>query len=93
MAHSFLVHNEGDHVGVAVREVAPDGLIDGVLMDTNGVVQLRALDPIPLGHKIALVDLEPDAQVIEYGVRIGIATQPIKQGQHVHTHNIRSARW
>jgi (2R)-sulfolactate sulfo-lyase subunit alpha len=31
--------------------------------------------------------------VIEYGVRIGVTRQPIQAGQHVHVHNIRSARW
>jgi (2R)-sulfolactate sulfo-lyase subunit alpha len=39
------------------------------------------------------VDLAADAEVIEYGVRVALARQPIKAGQLVHVHNVRSARW
>jgi (2R)-sulfolactate sulfo-lyase subunit alpha len=38
-------------------------------------------------------DIAKNDEVIEYGTRIGIATQDISKGDYVHTHNIRSARW
>jgi (2R)-sulfolactate sulfo-lyase subunit alpha len=91
-APAFLIHNEGDHVAVAVQDVEP-GEREAVYMDSDRAVALRVADPIPLGHKVALVDLPEGAEVTEYGVRIGLTRQPITAGQWVHVHNIRSARW
>ena len=88
----FLVHNEGDHVGVAVRDVDP-GPVTAVYMDSDREAPLEATEPIPLGHKIALEDLDAGADVTEYGVRVGITRAAIRRGALVHTHNIRSARW
>ncbi len=91
-APHFLVHNEGDHVAVAVQDVEP-GRVRAVYMDSDREVELEALEAIPLGHKVALADLGADADVIEYEVRVGLTRQPIKKGRLVHTHNLRSARW
>jgi (2R)-sulfolactate sulfo-lyase subunit alpha len=93
MTHGFLVHKEGDYVGVAVRDLDSDEEVTGMMMDTNRVVTVRAIEPIPLGHKVALQDVESGTQVIEYGFPIGKATQPIRVGNLVHIQNIRSARW
>ncbi len=91
-APKFLIHNEGDAVAVAVQDVAP-GEGEAVYMDSDRAVTIRATEAIPLGHKVALVDLEERDEVIEYGVRIGVTRQSIQAGQHVHVHNVRSARW
>lgn len=91
-APAFLAHNEGDHVAVAVQDVAP-GQHDAVFMDTDRVLQVLVTERIPLGHKVALVDLAADAPVMEYGVRVGLAREDIRAGQLVHVHNMRSARW
>jgi (2R)-sulfolactate sulfo-lyase subunit alpha len=91
-APQFLVHNEGDHVAVAAEDVAP-GKGQAVYMDSDRAITVVVTEAIPLGHKVALVDLGEGAEVVEYGVRIGVTRQPIQAGQHVHVHNIRSARW
>ena len=91
-APHFLVHNEGDHVGVAVQDVEP-GLARVVYMDSERASDLQVVEAVPLGHKVALADMGEGADVIEYGVRIGLTRQAIKQGQLVHVHNIRSVRW
>lgn len=46
---------------------------------------------IPAGHKIARSDIQPGQPVLKYGEPIGIASQLIKAGQWVHTHNLTSA--
>ena len=89
---AFLVHNEGDDVGVAVEDVGPGEAV-AVYMDSDRETTVEALEPIPLGHKIALADLGPSADVIEYGVRVGRTRAPIGRGRLVHVHNVRSARW
>lgn len=43
------------------------------------------------GHKYALCDIEKGSQVIKYGYPIGIATDNIKEGEHVHSHNVKTA--
>jgi altronate hydrolase len=43
---------------------------------------------IPRGHKVALHDLAAGDEVHKYGQLIGVATQPIRAGEHVHTHNL-----
>ena len=42
------------------------------------------------GHKTALCDIEKGADVVKYGYPIGKATQDIKQGEHVHSHNMKT---
>ena len=43
------------------------------------------------GHKYALCDIEKGSQVIKYGFPIGVATDNIKAGEHVHSHNLKTA--
>ncbi|WP_319799766.1 UxaA family hydrolase [Roseobacter weihaiensis] len=43
---------------------------------------------IPFGHKVALCRIAKGSEVIKYGVVIGRATSAIRQGEHVHVHNI-----
>lgn len=88
----FLVHNEGDHVAVAVQDVEPE-TARIVYMDSDREATVQVVEPVPLGHKVALIDLAGGADVIEYGVRVGRTREAIGAGRHVHVHNIRSARW
>jgi (2R)-sulfolactate sulfo-lyase subunit alpha len=53
---------------------------------------VRLTEPVPLGHKLALTDIAAGQQIIEYGQPVGMATRDIRQGDHVHVHNVRSAR-
>lgn len=91
--HKFMVHEKGDDVGVATEDIREREDVTGVYMDTGETLQVEARGDIPLSHKIALSDITKADEVIEYGTRIGVATQAISVGEYVHTHNIRSARW
>ena len=42
------------------------------------------------GHKYALCDIAKGENVIKYGNPIGHATEDIKKGSHVHTHNMKT---
>jgi (2R)-sulfolactate sulfo-lyase subunit alpha len=91
-APAFLAHNEDDAVAVAVQDVSP-GERSVVYMDSDREMRIAVLEEVPLGHKVALVDLDVGAEVVEYGVCVALARRPIKAGQLVHVHNVRSARW
>jgi (2R)-sulfolactate sulfo-lyase subunit alpha len=88
----FLAHHDGDVVAVAVRDLEP-GLVEGGYLRSSESIALELSDPVPLGHKVALTDLEAGEDVIEYGLRVGVTTEKISRGSYVHIHNIRSARW
>lgn len=88
----FLAHHEGDDVAVAVRDLTP-GTVEGGYLRGPASISLELLHEVPLGHKLALVDIEPGQDVIEYGLRVGVATEKITRGSYVHIHNLRSARW
>ncbi len=93
MAHKFLVHHVGDHVGVAVEDIQAGEKVEGVIMENDFSLFLEAKSFIPLGHKIGLADLKTGEKVIEYRVPIGVTTQDITPGDYVHTHNLKTARW
>ena len=43
------------------------------------------------GHKYALRDIAEGERIIKYGFPIGIASAPIRRGEHVHTNNLKTA--
>lgn len=88
----FLAHREGDSVAVAVRDLTA-GPAQGALLHSPGALRVTVATDVPLGHKIALTQLAAGADVVEYGVRIGVASADIAPGDYVHVHNVRSARW
>ena len=80
------VISDRDNVATALealetgREIEQDG----------GSIVVR--DPIPRGHKLALKAIAAGDAVVKYGSPIGVASQDIPAGAHVHTHNVSSTR-
>lgn len=91
--HKFLIHKKGDHVGVATRDIEASEKVVGVYMDDDSTIEVKANHAIPLGHKIAIVEVAPKEAVLEYGLPIGYGPNGIKIGDYVHTHNIKTLRW
>ena len=90
----FVVHEEGDSVGTIVVEGIQSGQdLTGWVMEQDKTISLSTLSDIPIGHKIALCDLSKDDTVIKYGVDIGRVVAPIKAGEHLHVHNVKTKRW
>ena len=93
-APDFIVHNEGDTVGVVVVENAKAGQdLTGWVMDKDETITIKALDPIPLGHKIAVVDLKSGDTIMKYGHDVGKLIAEAGKGHHVHVHNAKTKRW
>jgi (2R)-sulfolactate sulfo-lyase subunit alpha len=92
-SHKFLLHEVDDHVGVAVKDMQAGEEVLGVEIHDGKEVRVKSNHDIPLGHKIALVALKKGDWVIKYGEKIGKATQDIKVGDWVHTHNLKTTRW
>ena len=58
-------------------------------LDNVGVL-LKESNGISAGHKIALKNINKNELIIKYGMVIGKATKDIKEGEWVHTHNIKT---
>ena len=90
----FIVHDKTDTVGViVVEDVRAGQVLTGWVMEGDGTIQLKALDAVPLGHKIALGDLKKGDTVLKSGHDIGRVVAPTAKGRHVHVHNIKTKRW
>ena len=94
MATDFIVHDKSDTVGVVVVEnVQPGRDLTGWIMETDETITLKSLDAVPLGHKIAIREINPGDTVLKYGHDVGRAAAAIGKGRHVHVHNLKTKRW
>ncbi len=89
----FFFFLQADNVGVATVDIKADETVQGLFMDNQDKIEMKALQEIPLGHKIALTDLKAEDSVIKYGYDIGRVVADIKTGEHVHIHNLKTRRW
>jgi (2R)-sulfolactate sulfo-lyase subunit alpha len=90
----FVVHEEGDGVGVVVVEGVKKGQeLNGWIMEDDKDVKIVAQSDIPIGHKLALKDHKAGDTVIKYGVDIGKVVAPIRKGEHTHIQNLKTKRW
>ncbi|HBN04179.1 MAG TPA: altronate hydrolase, partial [Bacteroidales bacterium] len=79
----FIRINTSDNVVVALNEINK-----GIILDD--IEATKILEDIKPGHKIATEDICKGENIVKYGYPIGHATENIKKGQWVHTHNIRT---
>jgi (2R)-sulfolactate sulfo-lyase subunit alpha len=93
MKKGILLHEATDDVGVAVMDLKAGEQIGVATLEGKDVKQITLVTDVPLGHKVAMADLPLDKHVMEYGRAIGYVLAPIRAGEHVHIHNIRSLRW
>lgn len=80
-AHPTLRIDAADNVIVALRALNAGESVDGVAVK----------DAVPAGHKLAVRPIAVGEPVVKYGYPIGVASVPIEVGQHVHSHNVKSA--
>lgn len=83
--------NEKDNVATVFSDVKKDDFLE-ILTDKGESWNLKVLNDIPYGHKIALESIKLGQQVTKYGEEIGVASTPILAGEYVHIHNIESIR-
>ena len=89
----FLVHEKADNVGVATVDIKAGEKVNGLYMDSQAPIEIKALKDVPLGHKIALKGMKVGDVVIKYGHDIGKVVAAIKVGEHVHVDNLKTKRW
>lgn len=93
MKKGVLLHEPDDDVGVAAMDLKAGEEIQAVTLEGEPVTLIELVDDVPLGHKVAMRDMDEKKNIIEYGSEIGYASTAIAKGAHVHIHNIKSLRW
>jgi len=84
---AIVLHVE-DNVASALNPLKAGESVP-IVLPAGDPVEIVLRQPIPLGHKFALVALPVGSDVIKHGVPIGQATADIQAGDHVHIHNLR----
>ena len=79
-----------DNVAVALMDLPTGSELD--LKGAEQTIRIRLVESIPYQHKFSLKDTGAGSRIIKDGVVIGEATRNIKQGQHVHIHNMTGLR-
>ena len=83
MTPRFIIANARDNVAIAIADLPAGDVL------TNGCV---VVEPISAGHKVALTAIASGDAVIKLGQPIGLASEAIAAGAHVHSHNLHFAR-
>ncbi len=89
-AKRVLIMHAQDNVATAIDEAQA-----GEEVRTSGKGEsrnIRALETIPFGFKIALEDIPRGGIIRKYGETIGRASKGIQRGALVHIHNLEGLR-
>jgi altronate hydrolase len=78
---TVLLHPD-DHVAIAKQTLLPRTVLHA------GGTDVTVATVIPFGHKVALKPIAAGEPIRRYGQIIGFATQDVRPGQHVHSHNL-----
>ncbi|QRG70769.1 UxaA family hydrolase [Brevibacillus choshinensis] len=79
-----------DKVAVALETIPAGATVTVNCEDRATRVTLR--DSIEFGHKFAVSAIGQGEDILKYGEVIGVATQAIQPGEHVHIHNLEGKR-
>ena len=85
-----LMVSDKDNVATSLEDIG-EGVEVQVRLGKE-MRNIKALERIPFGFKIAVVDIAEGAKVLKYGESIGLASLEIKKGKLVHIHNLEGAR-
>ena len=90
MKNRTVILSANDNVATALADLKSG---ETLKVEIGGRKQsIRLTTDVPFGHKISLSKIASGAPVIKYGDVIGLSTKAIDPGDHVHIHNVVSAR-
>lgn len=84
-AANLIILAAGDNVGIALRDIGA-----GERAATLTGVSLQALEDIPQGHKLALVDIAEGQDIVRFAMPVAVTRAAIGRGRLVHIHNVAS---
>ena len=82
----IIIHDEKDNVGVVVIEkITPNQDCNCWIMENDKSSKIQSKSEIPLGHKIAMIDLKEGDTILKYGHDIGKVVKNINKGCLLYT--------
>ena len=90
MERKAIILNPKDNVATAISDLEAGNVVEMEL--DKKTISVTLANAIPFGHKFSISHIKSDSPVMKYGEVIGMATSDIQPGQHVHVHNVASAR-
>ncbi|WP_202171271.1 UxaA family hydrolase [Bacillus sp. USDA818B3_A] len=85
-----IVMHPKDNVVTVLRDIKNGEQI--CFMVQTEIYQIKSLQDLNFGHKMAFKTIRNSEIVYKYGESIGRATADISIGEHVHVHNIEGIR-
>ena len=89
MRNAMIIDGK-DNVAVAIEPISKGDTVTYALDGQD--VSLTAVQDITIYHKIAVREIPKGEPVVKYGEHIGIASQDIHTGEHVHVQNVEGHR-
>jgi altronate dehydratase small subunit len=81
-----------DNVATAINAIAVGEEVEVFSTRQEVVQRVTVKNALPLGHKLALIDIKKGDEIKKYGAVIGKASRDIAGGEYVHIHNVESNR-
>ncbi len=89
-AVAAILLDPADDVATALRALSAGQWVR--VQGPAGTLSVQVRENIALCHKLALRPMAAGQPVRKYGEVIGVASQAVAAGEHVHIHNLKSAR-
>ncbi len=89
-AKKAIIMAVADSVAIALDDIIPGDRVRIRSLLQEVVGELEVSDSVPYGHKLSVKPIAKGDEVIKNGEIIGVASQAIDRGEHVHIHNIVS---
>ncbi|GAA6208204.1 hypothetical protein NBRC116601_14970 [Cognatishimia sp. WU-CL00825] len=84
LSQGLLQLHPSDNISVLKKSVTKGS----TLQSPHGEITIS--EALGMGHKVAITPIPQGSDVLKYGVPIGVASQDIARGDHVHLHNLSS---
>ena len=78
---------------IDIEKINPNQDCNCWIMENDKSAKIQSKSEIPLGHKIAMTDLNEGDTILKYGHDLGKVVKSIKKGEHVHVHNVKTKKW
>lgn len=85
-----IMLNPDDTIATVLDNVKKNEELVVISTNNKKIKKVIARHDIPMGHKISIVDIKQGGSVKKFGETFGLSIKDIKQGEHVHVHNVVS---
>lgn len=88
---NVVIISPEDNVGVVIEWIKKGEILNYDTLDGKSH-SIESLDDIRIYHKVAIEEIKKGDFIVKYGEHIGVASNDIGIGEHVHSHNVDDYR-